>query len=97
MDLDAAVADGPLVIAKFQTKGCVICRRIEPALKGLAERYADRLRVLEIDAEEEAALGERFGIRAVPTLILFKEGKEAGRCNGFQSASMLRDWIAPYV
>ncbi len=86
-----------MVIAKFQTKACVVCRRIEPGLSGIAERMADKLRVVDVDAEENAALAERYNIRGVPTLILFKHGNEVTRCNGFQSAGMLRDWLAPHL
>ena len=93
----AAVDDGGLVIAKFQTKACVVCRRIEPALQGLARRLADQLRVLAVDAEERPELAARYDLQAVPTLILFRGGAEIGRRGGFQSASMLHDWLAPYT
>ena len=42
-------------------------------------------------------LAKRYGIRGVPTLVLFKDGRELTRCNGFQSAGMLRDWMAPHI
>ena len=48
-------------------------------------------------AEAVPAIGERFNVRAVPTLILFKDGEDIGRRNGFQSASMLSEWITPHV
>ena len=94
---DAAAGGGELTIAKFQTKACVICRRLEPGLKQLMERMTEMLRVVEVDAEENSDLAERFGIRGVPTLMLFKDGRELTRCNGFQSASMLREWLANHV
>jgi len=94
---DAAIGGGDMALVKFRTKSCVICRRIEPGLKGMAERMPDTLRVFDVDAEENAALAERYSVHGVPTLILFKNGEEVARCNGFQSASMLRDWVAPHV
>ena len=94
---DRAVGGGDMVIAKFQTKACVICRRIEPGLKNLLERSAGSLRMVDVDAEENAALARRFDVRGVPTLILFKDGSELTRCNGFQSAGMLNEWIAPHI
>ena len=94
---DAAVVGGDLTIAKFQTKACVICRRLEPGLKQLMERMTETLRIVEVDAEENSDLAERFGIKGVPTLILLKDGRELTRCNGFQSASMLREWLAEHV
>jgi len=95
--LDAAIAGGDMVLVKFQTKSCVVCRRLEPGLKAVTEPLSGKLRVLAVDAEENAALAERYAIQSVPTLILIKDGIEAARCNGFQSTSMLRDWVAPHV
>ena len=94
---DNAANGGDMVLAKFQTKSCVICRRIEPGLGALAQRAADKLRVVDVDAEENADLAQRHNVLGVPTLILFKDGEELGRRNGFQSAGMLREWLAPHL
>ena len=94
---DEMVGGDGVVIAKFQTKACVICRRIEPGLKQLADRPGGMLRIVDVDAEENAELAERYNISGVPTLILFKGRDEVTRCNGFQSASMLREWVAPHL
>ena len=94
---DAALVEGDTVIAKFQTKSCVICRRLEPGLKQMAERTTEALRIMDVDAEDNAELAERYNVRGVPTLILFKGGQELARCNGFQSGAMLREWLAPHL
>lgn len=94
---DAAICDNDLVIAKFETQSCVICRRIEPGLKAVTSRIGDTLDVVQVDAQELEPIAERYGVKGVPTLILFKDGAEVSRCNGFQSTSMLNDWLAPHV
>jgi thioredoxin-like negative regulator of GroEL len=94
---DEAVRGDDMVIAKFQTKACVICRRLEPGLKQVTGGLTEALCVIDVDAEENTALAERYEIRGVPTLILFKNGRELTRCKGFQSASMLREWVTPHV
>jgi thioredoxin-like negative regulator of GroEL len=94
---DKAIGGGAPVIAKFQTKACVICRRLEPGLKQVSERMPGPLRVVDVDAEDNTELAERYAIRGVPTLILFKDGDELSRCTGFQSAGMLREWLAPHL
>ena len=94
---DKSISGNGMVIAKFQTKTCVICRRLEPGLKQMAERLNGTLRIMDIDLEEIAELGESYNIRGVPTLILFKDGRELTRCSGFQSASMLREWVTPHI
>ena len=93
---DAISGDG-MVIAKFETRSCVICRRIEPGLKAVAGREGIGLDVLQVDAQEVAQLAERYGVQSVPTLILFKNGNELSRCNGFQSVGMLNAWLAPHI
>ena len=95
--LDAALNGDGLTIAKFQTRACVICRRLEPGLKAVAEQMVGKLRVIGVDAEANPSLAERHNVHGVPTLVLFKGGTEIDRCNGFQSASMLRDWLAPHL
>lgn len=94
---DAAIGAGAPTIAKFQTRSCVICRRLEPGLRQVSERMSGALRVVDVDAEDNPELAERYGIRGVPTLILFKDGNELSRCTGFQSAGMLREWLAPHL
>ena len=69
-DFNAEIGGDALVMAKFQTKACVICRRIDPALQGISKRLGDRLSVFAVDAEQSPFLAERFNVRAVPTLIL---------------------------
>ena len=94
---DKSIGGNGMVIAKFQTRTCVICRRLEPGLKQMTDRLNETLRVIDVDLEEIAELGERYNIRGVPTLILFSNGRELTRCNGFQSGSMLREWVAPHI
>ena len=97
IDFDAAIHGETMTIAKFQTKSCVVCRRLDPGLKAMAGQHADKLALVDVDAEENAAVAERYNIQSVPTLILFKDGVELDRCSGFQSTSMLRAWIAPHL
>ena len=97
IDFDAAISGDLMTIAKFQTKSCVVCRRLDPGLKAMAGQLADKLALVDVDAEENASVAERYNIQSVPTLILFKRGAELDRCSGFQSTNMLRAWIAPYL
>ena len=85
------------VIAKFQTKACVICRKLEPMLSAVAKPLDCKLDIVDVDAERNPALADRFHIRGVPTLILFKAGSEVDRKIGFLTASALRAWLAPHV
>lgn len=94
---DAAIAGDIPVIVKFQSEACVICRKVEPMLAATAKRLDGALTVVDADAEKNPALAARFHIRGLPTLILFKGGDEIDRRSGFQTATMLRDWVAPHI
>lgn len=94
---EAAIGGDTPVIAKFQSEACVICRKIEPMLAATAKRFEGALAVVDVDAEKNPELAARFNIRGLPTLILFQDGGEIGRRTGFQTASMLRDWVAPQI
>ena len=85
------------VIAKFQTEACVICRKLEPMLAAVAKPLDGELALVDVDAERNPGLAERFHVRGVPTLILFKDGGEVDRKIGFQTASALRAWLAPHL
>ena len=94
---NAVIDRDDLVVTKFQTAACVICRRIEPALMATSERLGEKLSIYNVDAEQSPFLSERFNVKSVPTLILFRKGEEIDRCSGFQSTSMLNGWIAPHL
>jgi thioredoxin-like negative regulator of GroEL len=94
---EAAIADGRAVIVKFQTEACVICRKLEPMLAAVAKPLDGALAIVDVDAERNPELANRFHVRGVPTLILFKAGGEVDRKIGFQTASALRAWLAPHL
>jgi thioredoxin-like negative regulator of GroEL len=97
IDFDALIAGEVPVIAKFQTEACVICRKLDPMLAAVAKRLDGKLGVVDVDAEHRPDLTKRFHIRGVPTLILFKAGREVERKAGFQTANALREWLVPHV
>jgi len=63
----------------------------------LRERAAEPLHIIDVDSEDVPEIAARHNVRAAPTLILFKDGTEVTRCNGFQSIGMLREWVAPHL
>jgi thioredoxin 2 len=63
----------------------------------LQERSSAPLQIVDVDSEDVAEVAARYNVRTAPTLILFKDGEEVARCNGFQSIGMLREWAAPHL
>ncbi|ADJ15966.1 thioredoxin family protein [Halalkalicoccus jeotgali] len=91
-ELGALVAEYDVVLAEFYTKGCTLCRSIEPVL-GTVARATDA-RVVMLNPETDLSLVETYDIRSVPTLILFENGERVGRvAKGFQGAEEILGFI----
>lgn len=94
---EQALAAGGVVVADFFTPQCVICRRIHPMLAAVQAGFGDRMSTFKIDAEARPEYAERYDIRGVPHLLLFKDGKLVDRKSGFVTATALRAWVAPHL
>lgn len=66
------------VIVDFGADWCPDCRRIEPIMEALCKDYAGRVKIYKINIDEQEALKDELGVRRIPTLIFFKDGKEVG-------------------
>ena len=75
---EALSAEGP-VLVDFWAGWCPPCRRLAPTLDALAAEYDGRLTVLKVDVDENPELAARYGIRSIPTLLLFRDGRVADR------------------
>jgi thioredoxin-like negative regulator of GroEL len=91
--LEAAVAAPGLLMLDVYTEACVICRRIEPMVAAVADTSGGALRAHKVDAERLIEFAEKYDIRGVPTLLLFRDGRLLDRRSGFVTASALREWV----
>ncbi|PWC15143.1 thioredoxin [Brenneria roseae subsp. americana] len=72
---------------------CQPCKTLAPLLETLADNTPDDLIVAKLDVEQYPAFMQRFGVRGIPTLLLFKEGKEVSRQVGVKTPAQLRGWL----
>ena len=94
-DFDAFLASQTKpVLADFWAEWCGPCRTMAPVLQDLAREWKDRLTVIKVDTDKKPHLASRFRISAIPTLILFKGGKEAYRISGAMPLAHLKRELA---
>jgi thioredoxin 1 len=91
---DAEVLKNELpVLVDFWAPWCGPCRAIAPVLEELAKEYDQKVRVVKMNVDENPSTPSKYGIRAIPTLILFKNGDVAGQVTGAVSKSNLKEMI----
>ena len=85
-------SDLPLVV-DFWAPWCGPCRQMAPHFAQAAGRLAPHYRLAKVNTEEEQGLAARFGIRSIPTLVVFRGGAEVARTSGAMPAEALVGWI----
>jgi thioredoxin 1 len=95
-EADVLGSDKP-VLVDFWAEWCGPCRMIAPTVEAIAEEYRDKAGVYKMNVDENMNVPQRFGIRGIPTLILFKGGKEQERIVGAVSREAIAKVIDKYV
>lgn len=81
-----------LVLVDFFATWCGPCRMLGPVLEDMANDR-DSIDIVKVDIDESMNLARQFGIMSVPTLILFKDGKEIAKTSGFQPKESIQQFI----
>lgn len=88
--------DQPLVV-DFWAPWCGPCKSFAPTFRKAAEQMEPRARFIKINTEVEQQIAGQFNIRSIPTLALFKGGKEVARMSGAMDLGGLTQWVNQYL
>jgi thioredoxin 1 len=95
-DSEVLGADLPVVV-DFTAVWCPPCRAIAPSLDEISEELAGRVKIVKLDVDDNPDITMRYGVRSMPTLMIFKNGEPTAMQVGAAPKNRLSDWIKQAV
>jgi thioredoxin 2 len=85
------------VLVDFWAPWCGPCRMVSPVVERAGRDNAGRLKVVKLNVDDAPPISERFAVRGIPLLVLFRHGSEVDRLVGAVPQARLREWLEPHL
>lgn len=85
------------VLVDFHATWCGPCKMLAPVLQKMAGKYSDNLKIIKIDVDKNQAAAQAYKVRGVPTMILFKDGKQVWQQSGYMTMAQLEQQIGHFI
>ena len=86
-----------LVMVDFWAPWCGPCKMVAPTLNSIAETESEKIKVAKVNVDKEQQIAQKFKIRSIPTMVIFKNGKEVKRFTGIKSKKFLMSEVEPLL
>ena len=93
---DIIKGDTP-VLVDFYADWCGPCKMMPPILREVKDKLGDKIRIIKIDSDKNQALSQKYQIRSIPTMILFKSGENVWQTSGVMPANQLIPTLNGYL
>lgn len=96
-NFEQVVTGNDVVIVDFWAPWCAPCRMMAPHFEKAAAQLEPKVRLAKLNTEDEQAIAARYGIRSIPTLLMFRRGRELARQSGAMDEAALIRWVRSQV
>ena len=90
---EEVISADKLVLVDLYATWCAPCKSLAPVLEELADKYADKIKVVKVNVDEEESIAAKFGIASIPTVIFFKNGQTAASLVGLRTSLEIEKMI----
>ncbi|MEX2245159.1 MAG: thioredoxin [Dehalococcoidia bacterium] len=94
---DGTLEEHDLLFVDFYADWCGPCKAVAPVVERVAREYAGRVAFGKLNTEGNPLIARRYGIRSIPTMMVFARGKPVSRAGGFQPETRIRAMLDPHA